>query len=210
MEIIIFDKLPSTQIYLIELIKNNKIKQSVCIMANKQDSGIGSRGNKWVDVDKGLYFSFCLPLDSLPDDLKLESISIFFGFIFKQNLADLGSKIWLKWPNDLYLAQNKIGGIICNITNNFIVCGIGLNMQSKNFGSIEDGIIADYEDFLNQYFNSIEKYTWSDIFNKYSQEFKQNHNFSFHYNNKILSFKNAKLLPDGAIKIDNEIIYSLR
>ncbi|RAX54071.1 biotin--[acetyl-CoA-carboxylase] ligase [Helicobacter sp. 16-1353] len=210
MKIVTFKTLPSTQQYLITLIKDNKIKQPTCIVANKQDSGIGSRGNKWVEVEKGLYFSFCMPLISLPNDLKLESMSIFFGFIFKQNLANIGSKVWLKYPNDLYVEQNKIGGIICNIVNGFVVCGIGLNIESKNFATIDNGLIVDYDDFLETYFSSIDNYSWNKVFTKYSQEFHQNERFSFHYKNKILSFKNAKLLPDGAIKINNDIIYSIR
>lgn len=210
MEIKIFNTLPSTQKYLINEVKSNNIDNEICIVASHQSNGIGSRGNSWNSVDKGLYFSFLKKVDTLPNDLKLESVSIFFGFIFKEILVANGSKVWLKYPNDLYIDNNKIGGIICNIINSFVVCGIGLNIESKMFHCIENNIIDDVNIFLQSYFNVIHEYTWNDIFNKYRLEFSRNYNFSFHYHNELISFKDVKLLYDGSVEVNGRVLYSLR
>ena len=210
MEIEIFDTLPSTQKYLINEIKHHNINKEICIIALHQNNGIGSRNNTWNSVDKGLYFSFSKQIDNLPKDLKLESIAIFFSFIFKEMLVLNGSKVWLKYPNDLYIDDHKIGGIMCNIVNNFVVCGIGLNIESSIFSCIESGIIDDIDMFLQSYFSSICSYTWQDVFNKYQLEFSKNDTFSFHYGNVLIPFKDAKLLYDGSIEIKGEVIYSFR
>ena len=210
MEIKVFEILPSTQKYIINEIKNKYLKNEICILAKNQTQGIGSRENAWSGVKKGLYFSFAKKLENLPKDLKLESISIFFGFIFKEILMIEGSKVWLKYPNDLYIDEYKIGGILCNIIDSFVVCGIGVNIESSEFKCIENNVIIDTNKILESYFNSIKIYTWDLVFRKYKLEFHKNHHFSFHHKNKIISFKDAKLLDDGAIEVNGDILYSFR
>ncbi|RDU62416.1 biotin--[acetyl-CoA-carboxylase] ligase [Helicobacter sp. MIT 14-3879] len=208
MKIKYFTTLPSTQKYLIENIKSKIITNQTCIVAGHQSDGIGSRGNKWSNVENGLYFSFNIFLDSLPDDLAPQSMSIFFAFIFKENLQKLTSKVWLKYPNDLYISSNKIGGIICNIIGEFAVCGIGLNIESSAFGSLEYKI--DKNIILEKYFKNIKDYTWSKVFAKYSKEFYKNYDFFFHYKDKYLPLRDSTLLEDGSININGEILYSIR
>ena len=210
MEIRTFATLPSTQEYLIYEIKRGRINDEICIIATHQSKGIGSRGNAWNSVNRGLYFSFVKRLSDLPKDLKLESISIFFGFIWKEILASNGSKAWLKYPNDLYLGEHKIGGVMCNIIGGFAVCGIGLNIESSDFACIERGIIGDINSLLYSYFERIDKCTWEHVFNRYKLEFDKNAKFYFHHRDRTISFKNAKLLNDGAIEVNGEILYSLR
>ena len=82
MQIVFFDSLPSTQEYLIAQIKRGEVDSPLCIVAKSQSKGIGSRGNEWNAVESGLYFSFALPLDSLPKDLQTQSSAIFFAFNF--------------------------------------------------------------------------------------------------------------------------------
>lgn len=136
-DFLVFERLDSTQKYLIAQLKSREIERPVCVLAKHQTSGVGSRGNAWQGVECGLYFSFCAPLNALPSDLKLESASIFFGFIFKEILGD--SRLWLKWPNDLFLGDSKLGGVICNVVGEFVVCGIGLNVESSEFCAIGRG-----------------------------------------------------------------------
>lgn len=210
MKIEIFESLPSTQEYLNTKIKQGLINEQVCIVAKNQTNGIGSRGNKWDSVEDALYFSFCKRLDSMPKDLLPQSFSIFFGYIFKDILQKLGSKVWLKYPNDLYLDDNKIGGVMCNIIGDFNICGIGINTKSTSFKSLENGIIEDKIAFLKKYFDSIESYTWESVFKGYKKEFYKNYSFSFHINNKQVSLNNATLLQDGSLKIDDKVVYAIR
>ncbi len=215
MQINFFDSLPSTQEYLIAKIKSGAVDLPLCIVAKAQNSGIGSRGNEWSAVEKGLYFSFALSLDSLPKDLKMQSMAIFFAFNFMQILRNLGSKIWLKYPNDLFLGAQKIGGVLCSVAGDFAVCGIGLNLASQNFAHLEPQISAilqgDLNGFLGAFFKRVESSSWSVVFSAYSAEFYKNYDFSFHgENDEILSLKNAELQKDGAIKMGDKLIYCAR
>lgn len=209
-----FSTLPSTQIFLIERIKSGQIDSETCIIAQRQTDGIGSRGNEWSAVERGLYFSFAKALTSLQNDVRVQSMAIFFAFIFMNYLQNLGSKIWLKYPNDLFLGDDKIGGVICSIVENYAVCGIGLNVQSSEFFNVEPEVAellcGDVEGHLRAYFSTIDTTSWSDVFTAYKAQFHKNKRFSFHYGNQILSLENATLQSDGAIKIGETIIYNAR
>ncbi len=223
MQIKFFDSLPSTQEYLVAQIKRGTINSEVCAVAKTQSKGIGSRGNKWEGVESGLYFSFALRLDSLPKDLQTQSMAIFFAFNFMQILRECGSQIWLKYPNDLFLGNDKVGGVMCGIVGDFAVCGIGLNLLSDKFAHLEPQIseslgvnqqIFERESItalLQRYFEKIAHCSWSAVFDAYSAEFHKNYDFSFHdTSGAILSLKNATLQNDGAIKMGEKIIYCAR
>jgi BirA family biotin operon repressor/biotin-[acetyl-CoA-carboxylase] ligase len=134
LEIISFDKLPSTQLYLIEKLEKNELKAPLAILAYEQNSGVGSRDNSWSGGKGNFFASIAVELDTLPADLPLSSASIYFSFIMKKILEQFDENIWLKWPNDFYLNDNKIGGTITKKINNVLVCGIGINLKNSENG----------------------------------------------------------------------------
>lgn len=209
MKIIFFDKLPSTQQYLISNLKNRELKPPFCFATHYQTKGIGSRGNSWSSVDRGLYFSFCIDIIKLCDDINKQSLSIYFGYLFKEVLAHRGSNAWLKWPNDIYLGDRKICGILCNILNDVVVCGIGLNIDSRDYCNVESFIQAD-KSLLEDFFASFELKGWKYVFENYKNEFYKNKSFTFHNGDDVLSFQDAILLYDGSIKIGKEVFFSSR
>ncbi|PAF44222.1 biotin--[acetyl-CoA-carboxylase] ligase [Helicobacter sp. 11S02596-1] len=212
MRIKYFEELDSTQKYLLEKIRTNELASPICIVANKQNAGIGSRGNRWEQVQDSLAFSFALSLSSLPQDLPIQSSCIFFGFIFKEILVQMGFDVWLKWPNDLYIGDLKVGGIMANTSKSDLVCGIGLNIYAEKFGSL--GASVSKQGILESFFEKIKNLPeWKQIFSKYALEFHKNFNFSFHYDDNsdnVLSLKGAKLLLDGGLYLDGEKIYNFR
>ncbi len=214
MQILNFDCIESTQIFLAQKIRKGELKPPIMVVAERQSGGIGSRGNAWENVKEGLYFSFALQIGSLPQDLPLESISIYMGFVFKEVLQENGSQIWLKWPNDLYIDEQKVGGILCSKLGEVILCGIGLNLEieRQNFGALDIKISKEriLESFIKKLENDKKKSSWKQIFSKYSLEFTNNFNHTFHHNGKIISLRNALLCEDGAILVEGEKIYSLR
>ena len=176
-----------------------------------QTDGVGSRGNAWKGEENNLFLSFAIPLGDLPQDLKLESASIYFSHIMKETLEEFGSKVWLKWPNDFYINDKKIGGMITNLLGECIVCGIGLNLQNapENFDKLD--ISIKREKLLESYFSNIEKKSlWKQVFSKYKLEFYKNQNFYTHEKNLIISLGEAALQGDGSIVINGERIYSRR
>ena len=211
MQILSLDSVDSTQKHLKELIKQNKISLPFAVVASKQTNGVGSRDNTWSGLDGNLFLSFALHVESLPKDLKIESASIYFAYLLKEVLKEVGSDVWLKWPNDFYINHKKIGGMITYIVDNKIICGIGLNIRNapKDFSKLDVKISIDK--LLNKYFKSIENnVSWKQVFSKYKLEFQRNQKFFTHKNNLRISLENASLEDDGSIVINGERIYSLR
>ncbi|MDD6055591.1 MAG: biotin--[acetyl-CoA-carboxylase] ligase [Helicobacter sp.] len=214
MQILKFNELPSTHLFLSQKLRTQELKSPIVVVADRQSGGIGSRGNSWDSVEDGLYFSFSLNVANLPDDLPIESTSIYMGFIFKEVLNVYKANVWLKWPNDLYVDNKKVGGILCTKIRNDILVGIGVNFKVSNeaFGAIEVDISK--EAILNDFIEKIKfikkTISWKQIFSKYSLEFSNNFNYSFNHQGKIISLANALLCNDGAIMINKEKIYSLR
>ncbi len=181
------------------------------VIANSQTNGIGSRDNLWQGMDGNLYLSFAISIEELPKDLKLESASIYYTFLLKNLLNNLGSSVWLKWPNDIYIDDLKIGGMITNAVKNTLVCGVGLNLVNSPTGFASLDVEISREELLEKYFQYIEKkISWKQVFSKYKLEFYRNQKFFTHKNNLKISLDEAKLQSDGSIMINDERIYSLR
>ncbi len=205
------DEVDSTQTYLLNALKNEALQAPIVIVAKKQSSGKGSRDNEWVGLEGNLFFSFAILKSSLPDDLKLESTSIYLSMILKELLFGLGSKVWLKWPNDFYLEDKKIGGTITNVYKNSIVCGIGLNIKHAPDGSDRLDIDVETSRLLHQYFNLVKScQSWKQIFSKFELEFDKSRKYFTHIKNEKISLKNVELLDDGSIEYNGEKVYSLR
>ena len=207
-----FKSLPSTQLYLKERIqKDRDIRLPLAIVADIQTAGIGSRENSWTSQEGNLFLSFALSLDDLPSDLKLESASIYFAYILKETLSDLGSSLFVKWPNDLYIGESKIGGVITTLSERTLICGIGLNLDGveDSFASLD--IKIERELLLKNYFQNIKKRSlWKQVFSKYKLDFHNNQEFFTHINAKRVSLREVQLEDDGSLNINGERIYSLR
>lgn len=211
-----FDELDSTQLYALECVREGRLKLPFCIHATHQSAAIGSRGNGWSSVPRALTFSFAIATSALPSDLRVESSSIFFGVIMQQYLRALGSSVWLKYPNDLYIERGKIGGILTQKLKNTLVCGIGINLfseQATPYATLESTLSAQIQaqSFLQGFFASFAKFTsWKQIFSIYQLEFHKNHSFSFHFHDRLISLQDTILNDDGSLSVNGDRIYSLR
>jgi len=211
LKIIYLDSVNSTQIYLKELLKKTSTQLPLAVVADMQTDGLGSRDNSWIGHHGNLFLSFAIKLKDMPNDLKLESASIYYAYLLKEVLAEFGSKVLLKWPNDFYIDNSKIGGVITNLVDDIIVCGIGLNLvSSPNCFNKLDIVIARNE-LVEKYIIYLKKKVlWKQVFSKYKLEFHLNKSFNTHNKNIKVSLKDAILNDDGSILINNERIYSLR
>ena len=211
MQIRYLESVDSTQKYLKELLLKEKVNPPYAVVSNRQTNGVGSRDNLWSGMDGNLFLSFTIHLDELPNDLKLESSSIYFSYILQNTLFELGSKVWLKWPNDFYIDDLKLGGMITNIVGNSLVCGVGLNLVNSpdGFGTLDIKILR--EELLQKFFTNVEKkISWKQVFSKYKLEFYRNQKFFTHNNSLRISLDKATLQSDGSILVNNKRIYSLR
>jgi BirA family biotin operon repressor/biotin-[acetyl-CoA-carboxylase] ligase len=211
LEILSFDVLPSTQKYLLEQLKNTQLKAPIAVIAYEQSNGAGSRDNIWSGGEGNFFVSIAVELDDLPEDLVLSSASIYFSYIMKQVLVELGENIWLKWPNDFYLNDDKVGGTITQKVQNTLVCGIGLNLKNRQNGynALQSDISPEF--LLKKYLISLEKFPkWKQVFSEYKVEFELSRKFSVHIENYQQSLSDATLCDDGSLSVGGKKVYSLR
>ncbi len=211
MDIIYLNEIDSTHKYLKEYIKKNSFKAPIAVVTQNQTNGVGSRDNPWFGMKGNIFFSFVLSKSFLPKDLKIESASIYFSFLLKEILKQHSSKVWLKWPNDFYINNKKIGGTITTLNNDLLFCGIGINIVEvlQEYGILD--VPIDTKNVLTEYFNLIlSKPIWKHIFSKFEIEFKKSKEYKTTINKEKISLAHAILLEDGSIMIDNKKVYSLR
>lgn len=133
-------ELTSTNDYLSALCKESKAKEFYTVIAESQTNGKGQRGNSWEsESGKNLTFSIVL----YPTALKAKhhfSLSMLTALSCIDALSNYTHGFSIKWPNDLYWQDKKIGGILIEnelekkyITQSII--GIGLNVNQEEFHS---------------------------------------------------------------------------
>lgn len=138
-----FDTLPSTNQYC-ELLNLDETEEFTVIAARTQTAGIGQRGNHWeAEPGKNLTFSLVLKPTWLPvaDQYQLtKAVSLGIADCLVPLIPQGNSRVRIKWPNDIYVDNNKICGIL--ITHRIAggqiaasVVGIGLNVNQEAFSS---------------------------------------------------------------------------
>ena len=113
------------------------------LAAISQTSGRGQRGNKWKStVGKNLTFSYLLrpsegivPPLAARDQFRLSEVA---ALSVASTLNHFGLSPRIKWPNDIYLGDRKVCGML--IENSLAdgkvgtsVVGIGLNVNQRTF-----------------------------------------------------------------------------
>jgi len=101
-----FKKVESTNNSAIRIIKNTNIKYGM-IIADKQTSGKGQYGKKWISYNGNLFVSFFYKFDHLTVSLK--QITKVNSLLVKKLLSIYyKKKITFKKPNDLLIDKKKI------------------------------------------------------------------------------------------------------
>ncbi len=107
-----FEALPSTQDRAIELARAGAPDRTV-VVARRQTEGKGRRGRGWVSPDGGLYLSVVLGSPPRAHGLLSLAVGAFLAAAIEERY---GSRVAVKWPNDLVVAGDgptrKLGGIL--------------------------------------------------------------------------------------------------
>ena len=210
-DIYVFDRLPSTQRYLVDALKKNKITAPAAVICKEQTDGIGSRENQWEGMEGNFFASIAVPLSLLPEDLPLASASIYFSFLMKGVLQKEAESVWLKWPNDFYTESKKAGGTMTQKVGDILVCGMGINLKTARepYGTLS--LKTDARKVLECYLKALEKFPeWKQVFSEYRVEFEKSKGYSVHIENRRKSLENAQLCEDGSLLIEGKKVYSLR
>jgi BirA family biotin operon repressor/biotin-[acetyl-CoA-carboxylase] ligase len=133
-------ELDSTNNFLKNLLSNSKpLPEGTVIMAESQYAGRGQQQNKWhSEPGKNLTFSILLTPSFLPVINQFDLTRVVSLGVFDALAPYLGDKLKIKWPNDIYYEDHKLGGILIetHIQGDRIkdaVIGIGLNINQESF-----------------------------------------------------------------------------
>ncbi|WP_428944410.1 bifunctional biotin--[acetyl-CoA-carboxylase] ligase/biotin operon repressor BirA [Pantoea sp. FN060301] len=125
----------STNQYLLE--RMDSLQTGDACVAEYQQAGRGRRGRQWFSpFGSNLYLSMYWRLEQGP--VAAMGLSLVIGIVTAEVLQALGaSDVRVKWPNDLYLNDRKLAGILVELTGKTgdaaqIVIGTGINLAMRS------------------------------------------------------------------------------
>jgi BirA family biotin operon repressor/biotin-[acetyl-CoA-carboxylase] ligase len=129
----LFQSLDSTNKYLQEQAEKSGCSGSV-VLAERQTSGRGRRGKTWVSpFAANIYMSILWDFEQGAQ--ALEGLSLAVGVAVRRALIEVGLEdVRLKWPNDIYIGNKKLGGILLEMIGDpaghcSVVIGVGINVS---------------------------------------------------------------------------------
>ncbi len=130
--ILFYDTIDSTNNKAKELAKRGSVDGSL-VVGVKQTAGKGRLGRSFDSLDDGgLYFSIMLRPYVAPEHLS--SITLVTALAVSKAINSFCSvNTTIKWPNDIYLDGKKLVGILTEAGPDYVVIGIGVNVNTKCF-----------------------------------------------------------------------------
>lgn len=170
-KIFVFKTIDSTNEEAKRQIINGIVENGSIIIAEHQSNGKGRNRRNWIDNgEKEILMSIILKEER---PINNSIITLLVGLIICKYLRNVTSKnFMLKWPNDIIINNKKVCGIliesiIYNPKNNFIIIGIGLNVNQQEFLSntlkkatsiyLETNIIYDRNKIIRDLANLLDK-----------------------------------------------------
>lgn len=220
------NEVSSTNNYITDLLNNNKqtLLEGLTVFTQCQTAGKGQRGNVWKsEVGKNLLVSYLFYPKFLiiKDYFNLNIfVSLAMTDLLKNLLVNDNYDIKIKWPNDIYVNNKKIAGIL--IENSFqkyhiaqSVIGIGININQINFEDLSDKATSlklltkkdfEAEEILNLYSYYLEKRYLQLKSSKKNLKieylnflFRRDILAKYKYHNKIIDAKIENVADDGRL-----------
>ncbi len=141
-EVSVIPVIDSTNQYLMD--RMTMLSAGDTCIAEYQQSGRGRRGRQWFSpFGANLYMSMYWRLEQGP--AAAMGLSLVVGIVMAEALQSLGAKdVRVKWPNDLYLNDKKLAGILVELSGKtgdvaHIVIGAGINLMMRQ---VDDSVVG--------------------------------------------------------------------
>jgi BirA family transcriptional regulator, biotin operon repressor / biotin---[acetyl-CoA-carboxylase] ligase len=102
------------------------VGEGLWLRAVEQTAGRGRLGRAWVSPPGNLYASTIIRLR--PTDPGPSTLALVASVALDETLRAYGADPWIKWPNDLFIADAKLTGILLERSGDAVVVGIGVNL----------------------------------------------------------------------------------
>ncbi|UCC73654.1 MAG: biotin--[acetyl-CoA-carboxylase] ligase [Gemmatimonadota bacterium] len=131
----VYSRIDSTNTLGVELAEENAPAGTI-ILADEQTAGRGASTRRWHSPKgAGLYLSLIMRPKEVPNPLLVPLLA---GLAAARAIDGLvrGAAVGVKWPNDLVVANRKVGGVLsegswAGTRPKYIVLGIGVNVHQK-------------------------------------------------------------------------------
>ena len=106
--------------------------EGLILLAENQTTGRGRRGAAWFSPSGE---SLACSILIRPEEPKAlwPRLALATGLAVAESLETLGLQAGIKWPNDLWIEQRKVAGILVESGKDFVIIGIGLNVNTLEF-----------------------------------------------------------------------------
>ena len=131
----------STNDIAAEIIQTKRVFDGTIVITSDQTAGRGQRGNTWEAMpNQNITVSMILKLDflNIAQQFRL-NMAVSLG-IYEFLCKYLSEGLAIKWPNDIYVGNRKMGGVLIENTLSgsriaYSVIGIGLNINQLSFSN---------------------------------------------------------------------------
>jgi BirA family transcriptional regulator, biotin operon repressor / biotin---[acetyl-CoA-carboxylase] ligase len=131
------NEVDSTNDFLLNKLKSESLAEGTIVVAKQQTKGKGQRGKSWLsDSNESLLLSLLLfPKCSIQKQFFLNKA---IAVSICQALSTFGVNAKIKWPNDIYVENKKVSGVLIEnaIHSNQLkhsVVGVGINVNQLSF-----------------------------------------------------------------------------
>ncbi|MCV9387702.1 biotin--[acetyl-CoA-carboxylase] ligase [Reichenbachiella sp. ABR2-5] len=138
-KVIFLPQCHSTNEVAMSLVNHGHAREGMVVITEDQTAGKGQRGNSWhSEPGKNLTFSFIIKPHFVSLDRQFQLHTIVSLGILDAIRKFTNEQLKVKWPNDIYLGEKKLGGILIENTIrgsqiDYSVVGIGLNANQVSF-----------------------------------------------------------------------------
>jgi BirA family biotin operon repressor/biotin-[acetyl-CoA-carboxylase] ligase len=140
----------STNDYVSEALQDGRNR--VVSLAEVQINGRGRRGRTWISIP-GTGFCGSFGWRYSTGFQSIQGLSLAVGVVIVETLTELGYQgLSLKWPNDIYCAKGKLGGVLIELAGEIegpcrVVVGVGINIHlPERVKMLVDQPVADLMD----------------------------------------------------------------
>lgn len=116
----------------IQILAKAGAPEGLIVLTGSQTAGRGRRGAAWFSAtDESLAFSILLR----PEEPKAlwPRLALAAGLAVAEGIEYFGVRAGIKWPNDVWIGDRKVAGILVEAGVDFAVVGIGLNVNTHHF-----------------------------------------------------------------------------
>jgi len=116
----------------VRLLAEDGMEEGLVFVAEEQVSGRGRRGAEWFSPP-GESLAFSVLLRPAEPKAFWYRLSLVAGLAVAETLEKFVPLVEIKWPNDVLIGGKKIAGILVEAGKDFVVVGIGINVNTEKF-----------------------------------------------------------------------------